>query len=207
MGQRLGRENPNVAVERHPARLEDFAGTPRELLRHEVSQYFNDQRVDDVKAKKFGNVLKNHPVDKVEESLSSSLTVGIEDFEKYSEKLARKVLAFNDVNQEVIDGFIHQMDLAALSEGNEDIVIKGSFELTSFHSFYAFVLVTKSEDGTKRNCFSTVYTLGFEFEELDKLTIDQAMEYKEEFMRNECLKKMKSNNLIRTIRYNDDDDR
>ncbi len=171
-----------------------------------MQRHFDNQSVDKKKANKFGEFLTNHPVNEVDDCLTCSLNAGIKekDFPAYIKKLARKVYYFTEADEKLIEGLTCQLEMAAMAaNGDEEVVIKGRMNVTNFDSFYAFMLVTRSEDGTY-NCFCCAYTLSFEYDELKGITLAEANACKDEYMLIACLKKMKNQNFIKTI--NDDVD-
>ncbi len=134
-----------------------------------------------------------------QEHLDSELKTGIEDWNDHSNVLLEK-LAVNAQGGQNIEEFRQKLERMGMSQAGQHTLIESRVDVNSFESIYVCLIMNRSNDG-KFNCCNAMYSLDFEFDELPGLTLEEATECKDEFMKNQTLKKLKDQGLINSINY------
>ncbi len=171
--------------------------------------YFDNQEIDKAEYNKFKRVLGNAIVSNYKEDFTAGVDVGIDNWDRYKEVVMRGLsnqLQTCNTNsgggsniQAQIDKVQLKLEKAELGTEGQHSIVEGRIDVDSFNSFYVFLLVSRKEE--KYNCFLSVYTLSFNFRDIEGLTLEEATECKDEFMRHQALMKLKNDGYIQSIRY------
>ncbi len=163
-------------------------------------EHFGKQTVKMDQVKKMDTILKSHGTELTKEHSDSGFDIGIQNWSAYCEQVIKK-FAPNAQRRDQITELKDKLELAGMSRAGQHTIIDGRVDIDNFKSVYVSLLAYRTADG-KHSCCYVIHTLDFKFgSSLPGLTLDQAAECKDEFMKNRVLMKLKQQGRIHQINY------